>query len=621
MSAICVVIRFDGARVDRERFERMTAASAYRGPDGIGHWIEGHVGLAHLALHTTTEARRERQPLIHAAGHLVLVADARVDNRRELIGTLTAQRDSTEPEPTDADLILAAYERWGDDCPRHLIGDYAFAVWDRSRRRLFCARDALGIRVLHYYQRGSDLIIATTPESIIAWLGERPPVNDAFLQGLVARDFQRGINESAYQDIFRLPPAFVLEARDGRLSRSRYWTLGAQPPPPCRSETDYIEAFRELFEQAVTACLRSADPVGLQVSGGLDSSSIACVVDRLIGKGKIEPLPVRMYSATFATTPYADEREYMQAVAAHCQHVPSTRIPSDDCWGLKAYGTDSSRHWRNGPVLSALTALDQRILATMRADGTRAVLSGVCADQVLLGSAYHNPTLLGALPWRRIPSELPHFVRYSRLPASEILARAFVQPWLPKAFIALLRRWRKPGAGAQPCVSGGAVAAPLPPPPLRGRVSASIYQQLYPHCSGLIVTMDDQVAQFGLEMRLPFLDRRLVEFLLAAPPELFFRGGYVKYLLREALAGILVEKVRGRTAITHFSGLVAKGLRENERSKVESLIEASRVARRGYVSQCQLEQSWVSFCSGGKDASTLSLMSFLGVEAWLRSLE
>ncbi len=145
MSAICGIVHFDGAPVDAAALRAMTGAAPHRGPDGVRYWMGDAAGLAHLAFHVTPESVRETQPLISTDGRYVLVADARIDNRDELLAALRGEPD-LPPAPTDADLILAAFRRWGEACPERLLGDFVFAVWDTANRRLFLARDALGGR-------------------------------------------------------------------------------------------------------------------------------------------------------------------------------------------------------------------------------------------------------------------------------------------------------------------------------------------------------------------------------------------------------------------------------------------------------------------------------------------
>ncbi|MBM3131087.1 MAG: hypothetical protein FJ009_20985 [Chloroflexi bacterium] len=240
MSGICGIINFDGAPVDPELLRRMTEAVKKRGPDGIHYWISGNVGLAHLALNTTPESLREHQPLLSPDGALCLTADARVDNRTELIGTLTAKGFLRDASPTDADLILAAYQCWGEECPKHIIGDFAFAIWDARERKLFCARDPIGVRLLQYCQRGKTFFFGSRVASILAGLGTLPPINRPFLQDMLAGQLDRWIDETAFEDILRVPPSYALAATPDKVALQRYWILGAQPAPRYKTDEEYI---------------------------------------------------------------------------------------------------------------------------------------------------------------------------------------------------------------------------------------------------------------------------------------------------------------------------------------------------------------------------------------------
>ncbi len=137
MSGICGMINFDGAQLEPSHLERMIEAASHRGPDGIGCWCMGPVGFAHLALYTTPESQGEYQPLVRAQQELLLTADVRLDNRQDLTETLTTKGHGGLEHVTDADLILAAYQCWDSDCAAHLIGDFAFAIWDAPKQRLF----------------------------------------------------------------------------------------------------------------------------------------------------------------------------------------------------------------------------------------------------------------------------------------------------------------------------------------------------------------------------------------------------------------------------------------------------------------------------------------------------
>src|SRR2546425_624531 len=287
----------------------MLARLEHRGPDGTGAWREGPVALGHGMLHTTPESLREQQPLVGTRGDLVLAADARIDNRGELCSLLPAPSDAT-----DAELILAAYERWGEHCPEHLLGDFAFAIWDGRTERLFCARDHFGVKPLYYHHR---------PGRLFAFASE--------IKGLLAlADIPRRLNETRvaaylvplfedkevtfYEEILRLPPAHRLTVNRDGARTERYWALDPGHELRLGSDEAYAEAFRELFTDAVRCRLRSAFPVGAMLSGGLDSSSIVCVARRLVaadGGARLHTI-----SANFDEPPQIAERRFLNAVVA-----------------------------------------------------------------------------------------------------------------------------------------------------------------------------------------------------------------------------------------------------------------------------------------------------------------
>src|SRR5262245_5040761 len=150
MSAIVGIYHLDGRPVARTDLERMVTILAHRGPDGAGMWYEGAIGLGHRMLWTTPESLGEKPPLVSRSGDFVLSADARIDNRDELIGSLDFVAYGPR-EVTDSELILAAHEKWGEHCPKRLVGDFAFSIWDRPRQKLFCARDPVGVKPFYYY--------------------------------------------------------------------------------------------------------------------------------------------------------------------------------------------------------------------------------------------------------------------------------------------------------------------------------------------------------------------------------------------------------------------------------------------------------------------------------------
>ncbi|HEY3131845.1 MAG TPA: lasso peptide isopeptide bond-forming cyclase, partial [Acidobacteriota bacterium] len=312
MSAITGVYFMDGRPLDPADLKRMLKTVAHRGPNGSGLWFRGPVGLGHRMLWTTPESLRETLPLIHQTGDLVITADARIDNREELVSLLNINGRPLG-EIADSELILRAYEKWGDSCPEKLLGDFAFAIWDAKKKLLFCARDHFGVKPFYYYRSDHAFIFASEIKALLS-LQEVP----RRLNEVRVADYLMSMLEDKeitfYQGILRLQPAHCISVtREGAQIRS-YWALDPTREIRYNSDGEYADAFREIFTEAVRCRLRSAFPVGSMLSGGLDSSSIVCVARQLLAQEGSRQL--HTFSATFENVPECDESQFINAVVA-----------------------------------------------------------------------------------------------------------------------------------------------------------------------------------------------------------------------------------------------------------------------------------------------------------------
>ena len=312
MSAIAGIYYRDQHLVDHELLQRMVDNLAHHGPDGVGVWHDHEIGLGHCLLWTTPESVYERFPLRSQLGNLVLVSDARIDNRDELLSTLNLI-DHPAEKITDGQLLLSAYEKWGCNCPNQLLGDFSFAIWDENRRTLFCARDHFGVKPLYYY--ASDRIFAFASEiKALLCLPEVPrQLNEIRVaEHLILLDSDPKI--TFYRDIFRLPPACHLSVNAHSLKVYEYWSLESNRALSLGSNQEYANQFLDLFTEAVRCRLRSVSPVGAMLSGGLDSSSITCVARNLLAaEGS---LPLHTFSAGFDIVSESDEQAFQSAVLA-----------------------------------------------------------------------------------------------------------------------------------------------------------------------------------------------------------------------------------------------------------------------------------------------------------------
>jgi asparagine synthase (glutamine-hydrolysing) len=526
--------------------------------------------------------------------------------------------------PSDAQLILAAYEKWGEECASQLVGDFAFALWDAARGRLFCARDPAGIRTLHYARAGSVLIVASGVDAVLAGLEGNAPVNEPLLLDMVNGHWERWVTETAYLPISRLPQGYALTAERGELRTRRYWTYGASPPPHApRSRREYVEEFRRLLDLSVRARLRSVGTPSIMVSGGIDSSSITALAGRAVSEGRTPP--AHLYTCTYDTTPGSDEREYLGETLKRWPQLPATFVPSDDSWALKEYGDDGG-YVLSEPDPNMFRVLLLEVFRAVRRDGSTVVVSGHGGDEMLISQPYHLlPYLWRDLALRDLKTELPYFWDASKRrgtywlmkaalrdalrplfdrPAMLALRRRMIDGPLPAAF-----RYRQP------------FSDPFPPPALPTRAAELVYEGLHDGLAAARrVGFYDLAAYAGIDWRFPYYDRRVVEFALHLPRPLQYQRGSARAILREAMTGLLPERVRTRKSKTAIGALVDRGLLENETSRFEALLAGYEGPDVGAASANRVRAAADSYRTGGSGLDS-KVTYAIAIAAWRQAAQ
>ena len=263
--------------------DEMQSAIAHRGPDGLGHWTDGAVAIGHQRFVTTPEAQYERSPHSNARSNCVITADVRLDNRDELIETLNLESLDSQ-ELTDPDLILEAYQRWGNDCPDKLLGAFAFIIWDPQRQIYFGARDHMGVKPFYYSHQEKFFAFASEIKALL----RSPQISNDLDENRITSLLTSELNDrvrTCYVDISRLPAAHWIEfSPHSSLKIHPYWQLDPHREIQLQDDTEYIQTFRAIFDKAVRCRLRRQVPIGSHLSGGMDSSSIAVTAQHLMSQ-------------------------------------------------------------------------------------------------------------------------------------------------------------------------------------------------------------------------------------------------------------------------------------------------------------------------------------------------
>lgn len=664
MSAIAGVVYRDGRPVNGDDIDRMVKTLSHRGPDGQRSWHEGFIGLGHCLLHTTPESLLDQQPLKSPEGDLCMVADARIDNRDELVKALE-MKGRAAATITDAELILAAYRKWGSATPAKLIGDFAFAIWDEQQHTLFCARDPMGVKPFYYHL--SDRVFAFGSEmKALLCLNDVPrTLNErTILQYLVG--YRDDKEHTFYDGIMRLPPAHALTVSREGVRPWQYWRLAPERELRLANDEAYAEGFQEVFTEAVQCRLRSAFPVGVRLSGGLDSSSIACVARQLRAAQYGEP--IKVFSGIFSGLPpklrtKVDEREYMEAVVAQGGFEPHyTRA---DLLSPLA-GLEEILRLQDEPFFVQGHFLVRAILKKAQELGVRAMLDGYEGDLAVSHGDLYLTELAVAARWeefatmthkfssnwetmnRRYPPGLVfwrygfkpltrHFTAgrwvtftrqlndvttYLGISRKQVLRRS-ISGMVPQA---VRRVWRNRHADEPD--KGSSLINPQflkrigAPEELPFDVSTQREGHIKILESGMLTHALEGVNKlslaFGVEPRHPFYDRRVLEYCVALPPEQIFFDGWPRGIMRRAMEGILPPKIQWRLSKADHGVNFAYNLIRHEQPRLDKLLSEELDVVRPYINVAAVRKAYREYVSQPTMVRARPLLQVMVLAIWLQ---
>lgn len=626
MSAIVGIYYPNNRPTDKASLKRMAEALAYRGPDSASLWSEGSVGLGHNMFRTTPESQHERLPLADKTGRLVLTADARIDNREEIVAALGLS-DRLIDEITDGELILAAYERWGELCPEKLLGDFAFTIWDARNQLLFSARDHFGTKPFYYYWRSNEIFAFASEAHALFHVPDIPrQLNESRVAGYLA-DIIENKTDTMYHNVLRLAPGHSLTVSRRGVSERAYWSLDGTQELRLRSDDEYAEAFREVFTEAVRCRLRSISPVGAFLSGGIDSSSVACVArDLLVG-------PLRTFSAIFEGSEEAGEHPFIEAVLQQ-EGFESDLVPVDRVSPL-TYANRLVHHpdepWDN-PHASMGCALIGRAYERH----VRVLLDGNGGDSTVSYNFVHMKELASRMRWLTLSREAAglsrHFYLNRRSPRN-VLWRFGFRPLVPHYVLrarSVLGKRRRPARGFRDLIRPdfakrvdlAARLKAVKREEARAERSARDFHMFEVQHSMIAYGMeagDRTTSAFPVELRSPFYDKRLVQFCVALPREQRIRQGWTRFIVRRGLAGTLPKRVLRRGSKWNPNSTFSRRLLMFERERLESVVSQGADVIEDYVDVSALRKEFEQYLTLGAQYSPYTIWPAVTLALWLSS--
>jgi asparagine synthase (glutamine-hydrolysing) len=666
MSGILGIYYPNGQTVDPENIQQMVDKLAHRGTDGADIWCSESVGLGHRMLWTTPESLLEKLPLVSEDGNSVITSDCRIDNREELLSRL--QMGNCPPEKvTDTQLILAAYEEWGEDCPQHLLGDFAFAIWDAREQKLFCARDHFGVKPFYYYHQTTQSFFFASEIKALLCLPQVPSrINEVRIADYLALMMEdKAI--TTYEDILRLPPAHSMVVTTSGVKLWSYWALDPHREIKMDSDAAYAEEFRKIFTKAVACRLRTAFSIGSHLSGGLDSSSVTCVARKLLAETGDKQL--HTISNIFDEVTECDERPFINAVLEQGGLIPHY-VQADQFGPLS--DVEDIWEYEDEALLGPSHFYPWRLNIAAQQAGLRVVLDGFDGDTVVCHGVPRLRELASQGEWETFLQEAKIVSQHYKVSCQSILrnygtseleaqARQFrwltfasgvnqihkllgnsrkqllinygLKSLIPEAvqqFWSKLRRQEKPQSNSTPLVKPSFAKriglkqrikeldnSHETPLTTREYHWQNLTQGIFPY---ILEQLDQYTAAFSLEARHPFLDKRLVEFCLALPAEQKLSQGWGRVVMRRALAGVLPQTVQWRGGKADMTANFVHGMLNLHRQLLDEVICNNLEPIAEYVEADYLKDTYRRMTSGEKvtEEEIMVIWQAVSLALWFR---
>jgi asparagine synthase (glutamine-hydrolysing) len=597
----------------------------HRGPDDEGLFIDANVGLGHRRL-SIVDVAAGHQPMTNEDGSLHITYNGEIYNHTDFRAELEAKGHVYQTH-CDTETILHLYEEHGEKCVEYLRGMFAFAIWDQRRKELFIARDRLGVKPLYYiHTEDGSLYFGSEIKTLLKAGAVKPEINYHALPDYLANHSPSG-EETLFRGVKRLLPGHTLVWSDGKVRIRRYWDVSFAEREEARSDKDYIAEWYELFRTAVRLRLMADVPLGMFLSGGIDSSAIAAVMSSLVDE------PIKTFSVAFAERE-ANELEYARLVAntfktSHHEIVVS---PED------FFGALPKLVWHEDEPLAHPSSVALYFVSYLASQHVKVVLTGEGSDELLAGYARYRKTILNLGLGQRYHSLTPEFLQkgvragIEGMPSSsrlrQKLSRTFltVPPDIESIyfdnFAVFPRRMQtellsldtreRIGSIDPHAVAGKAFRQT----DATSTLERLLYADIKTYLHELLMKQDQMSMATSVESRVPFLDHKLVEFTCRLPERLKLRGGTTKYILRESMKGVLPDAILSRSKMG-FPVPIGAWFRGAYRSVIDEYVLSERAMARDIFDPAFVRQLVTRHQTGGENHSE-RLWALVNFEIWQR---
>jgi asparagine synthase (glutamine-hydrolysing) len=576
-----------GKQINEDQLFRMRDVIEHRGPDGAGAFIDGNIGLGHRRL-SIVDVSNGHQPMKNAGGSLVITYNGEIYNHADYREDLTARGHKYQTH-SDTEAILHLYAEYGEKCVDYLRGMFAFAIWDKREKQLFIARDRLGVKPLYYvHDEQGNLFFASEIKSLLETGAVKPEINYNALPDQLA-NHGTSCDETLFHGVKRLLPGHTMMWKDGRIEIKQFWDVSFEPKHESRSDAEYVEEWRDMFRHSVKLRLMADVPLGMFLSGGVDSSAIAAMMSTMVSES------IKTFSVAFNERE-ANELEYARLIANKygTDHHEITVTPQ------QFFAKLPDLIWHEDEPLGFIASVPLYFVSKLAQQHVKVVLTGEGSDEIMAGYGRYAKARALLNYGEKYESYTPGFLRdavrsgVATLPNSlnRKLKRTFLSldadienlyfdnfaiftKSMQHKMLSAETKARiadsDPYAGLDRWFNGAAA---------KDLLDKLLYTDIKTYLHELLMKQDQMSMAASIESRVPFLDHKLVEYTAQLPAEMKLRGKTTKWVLREAMKGILPDEILTRKKMG-FPVPVGSWFRNEFKYIVDEYVLGERALSRG----------------------------------------
>lgn len=614
-----------GKQIDERILTKMRDVQFHRGPDGGGNFVEGQIGLGHRRL-SIVDVSHGGQPMFNEDKSLVIIYNGEVYNHADYREELEAKGHVYQTH-CDTETIIHLYEEYGERCVEKLRGMFAFAIWDRTKKELFIARDRLGVKPLYYvHDEQGNLFFGSEIKTTLEASAVKPEINYCLLPDQFA-NHGTSKDETLFAGVKRLLPGHTLTWKDGKLEIKKYWDISFEPkhksePSASVDEQDkkFIEEWRDLFTHSVKLRLMADVPLGMFLSGGIDSSAIAAMMSTMVDE------PIKTFSVGFKERE-ANEFEYARIVANRYKtdHYEITITPE------QFFAELPNLVWHEDEPIGFIASVPLYFVSKLAQKHVKVVLTGEGSDEIMAGYGRYQKALQLLSYGEKYENLTPKFLRSVIKAGANAVGGKLTRTFLTRESdienlffdnFAIFGKTMQEKLFSAETQSRIAEKNPyfyqnewLEKTDAKEILDKLLYVDSKTYLHELLMKQDQMSMAASIESRVPFLDHKLVEFTAQMPVNMKLRGDTTKFLLKEAMKGILPDEILYRQKMG-FPVPVGSWFRNEFKHIVDEYVLSERSLNRG-IFNADFVREIVAKHNGGEnhDERIWHLVNF---EIWQR---